>query len=303
LESRHFNPNWRKYEKVPIEYRALTNEDEKGTYGRVGLWVDLEPVNARNPIHEIAPVERVECELRVIVWEAKEFEHNDELTGSSDLYVRGGLGSDWNETDTHWRARAKATFNWRWKFPMSIPMGRDDYKGDTFKVQIFDRDLVTSNTMIGEADINLNTHKMLDKVYKRRAPVKMMMKYQDKKKQEIKTDQVWYDCYHPKRLDANGNKLSVGKVLLSFELLPTEDAKKKPNGNGRDQPNNFPALPEPMGRFTFDILSPLKTLKEILGPRLYRTICCGLCIVFILVVGVLFGYFVLTSAVGSAITK
>ena len=39
--------------------------------------------------------------------------------------------------------------------------------------------------------------------------------------------------------------------MLSFELLPTEDAKKKPNGNGRDQPNNFPALPEPMGRFTF----------------------------------------------------
>jgi len=53
------------------------------------------------------------------------------------LYVRGGLGSDWNETDTHWRARAKATFNWRWKFPMSIPMGRDDYKGDTFKVRVY----------------------------------------------------------------------------------------------------------------------------------------------------------------------
>ena len=53
------------------------------------------------------------------------------------MYVRGGLGSDWNETDTHWRARAKATFNWRWKFPMSIPMGRDDYKGDTFKVRVY----------------------------------------------------------------------------------------------------------------------------------------------------------------------
>ena len=39
--------------------------------------------------------------------------------------------------------------------------------------------------------------------------------------------------------------------MLSFELLPIDDANKQPNANGRDQPNNFPALPEPMGRFTF----------------------------------------------------
>jgi hypothetical protein len=30
---------------------------------------------------------------------------------------------------------AKANFNWRWKFPMTLPIGAKDYKGDILKVE------------------------------------------------------------------------------------------------------------------------------------------------------------------------
>jgi len=305
LEERHFNPNWReKYKIKPIEYRNLMNEDEKGTYGKLSLWVDLEPVQDKVPIHEIAPVEKVECELRCIVWEAKEFEHNDTTTQSSDLFIRGSIGGkDYQDTDTHWRARAKASFNWRYKFKMTLPLGRDGHKENIFKVQLFDKDVLTSNAMIGETEIDLNTHRMLDKVYKRREAVGMKLKYTNAKKQEIKTDRIWYDVFHPTKKDAEGNKISTGKVLMSFELMPDDAATKKPNGMGRDAPNNFPNLSDPVGRFSFDILSPLKTLKELIGPSLYRKLCCGLCCIMVLVIGIMFGYFILTSAVGAAIAK
>jgi len=305
LEERHFNPKWRDtYPIKPIEYRNLMNEDEKGTYGKLSLWVDMEPVQSKLPLYEIAPVEKVECELRCVVWEAKEFEHNDTTTQSSDLFIRGSIGGkDYQDTDTHWRARAKASFNWRYKFKMNLPLGRDGHKENIFKVQLFDKDVLTSNAMIGETEIDLNTHRMLDKVYKRREAVTMKLRYTNAKKQEIKTDRIWYDVFHPNRKGPDGEKISTGKILMSFELMPVDAATKKPNGMGRDAPNNFPNLSDPVGRFSFDILSPLKTLKELIGPSLYRKLCCGLCCIAVLVIGIMFGYFILTSAVGAAIAK
>lgn len=39
--------------------------------------------------------------------------------------------------------------------------------------------------------------------------------------------------------------------MLSFELMPSQDAEKKVNGYGRDGPNLYPVLLEPVGRFKF----------------------------------------------------
>jgi hypothetical protein len=306
LEHRHFHPTWRKdYPIKPIEYRSLLNEDEKGTYGKISLWVDLESVEEKAKIYEIAPQERVECELRVIVWEAKNFVHRNTATSASDLFARGYIGSkngEAQETDIHWRARAKASFNWRFKYQMTLPFSRDSLGDDRFKLELWDKDVLASDAALGDVDIDLNTHRMLDKVYKRRQAVKMMLKYENKDKKEIKTDQIWYDVFG-KETDAEGKKISTGKVLLSFELIPLVEAEKKKNGLGRDAPNNFPNLSEPVGRFSFDIFSPLQTLKELIGPSAYRKLCICLCCLFVLTVGIMFGYFILTSAVGAAIAK
>lgn len=79
--------------------------------------------------------------------------------------------------------------------------------------------------------------------------------------------------FHPDALDDDGNKLPQGQVCCSFELVPTEEALKNPNGLGRDAPNNFPPLPEPTGRMSFDIANPLQFVKDIMGPDLYNKLC------------------------------
>ena len=40
---------------------------------------------------------------------------------------------------------------------------------------------------------------------------------------------------------------------MSFELIPAIEADKRKNGYGRDAPNLYPVLPEPVGRFKFVI--------------------------------------------------
>mmetsp|Transcript_31029 Transcript_31029/g.28219 ORF Transcript_31029/g.28219 Transcript_31029/m.28219 type:complete len:172 (+) Transcript_31029:3825-4340(+) len=168
-------------------------------------------------------------------------------------------------------------------------------------VQLYDRDIITSNTMLGEAFIDLNQHKLLDKVYKRRRGGKIKYKVYDKqKKEKIETEKIYYHVYG-NDVDSKGNKISKGRVSMTIELLTEEEAKKNENAQGRDAPNNFPALPDPPGRLSFDITSPLKMLKELMGPKLYRKMCfwiwCVMCCIIIIAVG----YYIGTSAAGNVV--
>lgn len=57
-------------------------------------------------------------------------------------------------TDTHWRAKeGKASFNWRTKFPITLT---NDMKYQRMTVQLWDRDIITSNYMIGDATLSLD---------------------------------------------------------------------------------------------------------------------------------------------------
>ena len=42
-----------------------------------------------------------------------------------------------------------------------------------------------------------------------------------------------------------------GIAAISLEIIPKSMADETPNGQGRDEPNAFPVLPEPTGRFSF----------------------------------------------------
>jgi hypothetical protein len=99
-------------------------------------------------------------------------------------------------------------------------------------------------------------------------------------------------------VDEFGNKISQGHVMLSFEAVPKELAEKYANGFGRSDPNFFPTLPEPVGRFSFDIFSPCATLKTIIGPSLYRKLICTIFTVIFLIVTIFVGYYVLTTYLG-----
>jgi hypothetical protein len=62
------------------------------------------------------------------------------------------------------------------------------------------------------------------------------------------------------------NYESVGEVLLSVEILPKEFADRFPAGTGRKAPNDFPALPEPVGRVHIS-LNPLKLVGQMMGTK------------------------------------
>ena len=138
LEDRHFTGKWRALEKKPIEMRNLKSEIVQGSQGRLELWAELIPMkNKINfPKMEICPPPKYKFELRTILWGAQECVFKDELEKCNDLYARGGpANAEMMESDVHWRCRAKGSFNWRWKFPVTYPLrSEDDYGADRFKV-------------------------------------------------------------------------------------------------------------------------------------------------------------------------
>jgi hypothetical protein len=95
-------------------------------------------VASDTPKDDISPPPREQFELRVVVWGTRDCVFKDEVTKCNDLYLRGWVGAGNDkvlETDTHWRCREKGSFNWRWKFPVTLPLDPDeDYGKDQLTV-------------------------------------------------------------------------------------------------------------------------------------------------------------------------
>lgn len=81
------------------------------------------------PKIDVSPLPRQDFEVRMIVWGTREVIFKDEATKCNDLYAVGINGRTSLETDTHWRCREKGSFNWRWKFPMTLPLDPDEDYG------------------------------------------------------------------------------------------------------------------------------------------------------------------------------
>jgi hypothetical protein len=124
-------------------------------------------------------------------------------------------------------------FNYRFKFPVNYPPKPEDMYSDVFTIQIWDRDLVGYNNLIGEKRINLNQiHRIIEKAVKRKKPVRASMKI--KEKNFAITDRFWFDVYNHKEKDEFGIPQPQGRVQLGFELVPMEKASKElENGYGR----------------------------------------------------------------------
>jgi hypothetical protein len=80
-----------------------------------------------------------------------------------------------------------------------------------------------------------------------------------------------------------------GEIMLSVSILPKLVADtKKPNGQGRSEPNQFPFLPDPTGRFEFTF-NPFKLISRICGPRFRYQILCSLCLLLLIGAAYAFG--------------
>jgi len=271
LENRFFSSEWQKFEFKPIEFRTLWNPSSTNPQGQVKLWVDiLTPDQAKNnPPEPIAPPTPLEYELRVIIWDTKEVIFKD--AKMSDIFVTCyPEGQKPQITDTHWRSEdGTGSFNWRMKFPLILPTNIPK-----FKMQIWDKDLLNPNDAICEANLNLRSF------YKKA--------HNNKSDREILAQQ-WLIMTHPA---AQGPQ---GKILVSFELLSAEEARRRPAGFGRSEPNQNPHLPEPVRpESSFNPLNPFKSFKffggvfwkKIRYKLLAACICC-----LILLILIIFIYF------------
>lgn len=180
VEQRYFTKKWHLYEKKPIELRNLYSEFGIGSQGRLETWIDLIEKKQwiSTPAHKIHPPPFDKYELRVIVYSTEDCVFKNVEMESNDIFVRGVIGtSEPQETDTHWACRSLGSFNYRFKFPVFYPPKPEDMYSDIFAVQIWDRDLIGFNNLIGETRINLNQiHKIIQKAVKRKKPVKASMK-------------------------------------------------------------------------------------------------------------------------------
>ena len=60
--------------------------------------------------------------------------------------------SERQDTDSHWNSKdGTGSFNWRMKFPITLP-----HPNPRLKLQIWDKDLISSNDIICEAILNLS---------------------------------------------------------------------------------------------------------------------------------------------------
>jgi hypothetical protein len=67
-------------------------------------------------------------------------------------------------TDTHWRCKnGKGSWNWRIKIPLELPIKSREV--GRLKIQLWNRNIITSNEIVGEATYNLYDWFML--TYKR----------------------------------------------------------------------------------------------------------------------------------------
>jgi len=141
---------------------------------------------------------------------------------SSDIFITAyPEGQDPQPTETHWKCtNGNGVFNWRLKYPMVLPSPALP----TFKVQVWDRNVVHADAVICEANINLRS--LYQRAIKKGSDREFIGKQ-------------WVALKHPK---APGIQ---GEVQISFELLTKSESVKSPAGFGREDPNMNPNLPEP----------------------------------------------------------
>jgi len=287
VEDRWFCKQWRMIKKKPVEWRTLHNPSSSMPQGKIELWVDIfHAVEAKNhPLINIAPPPKEEYELRVIVWQCADVTIKDAITQQNDLYITGlldGPGARRQRTDTHLRSKkGKGSFNWRMKFPVTLPM-----KSPRFSIQIWDMDFFSPNDSICEVLLGLSN--LFKKAYRVKDRVKLVKGGKDR---------FWLDkLRHPNEGDKN-----QGRVEVSFEIMPMSVASQLPAGLGRSDPNMNPVLPPPEGRLEWMnlLFNPLKLLREILGDKLYLKLCCGfICLILIVTV-----IFITPNVAGSAFVR
>mmetsp|Transcript_21382 Transcript_21382/g.21169 ORF Transcript_21382/g.21169 Transcript_21382/m.21169 type:complete len:260 (+) Transcript_21382:2306-3085(+) len=233
------------------------------------MWVEIHHNTVIPDQVDINPRPPAKFEARLIIWRSEDVESMD-FEGVSDLFVRAWVNQEKDrETDTHYRCvRGKGSWNWRMKFPITLPQAEN-----TVTIQIWDRDVFSRNDFIAETSFEFNEIATMALEENQRVKKKGPSENWKERVMNTENEKFWVTC---KKRDKNGGFEDGGKVLISFELVPEMRAQACPVGEGRDDPNIDPKLPPPIGRFQWS-LNPLKMISQLCGPEFKAKICLFLC--------------------------
>ena len=153
---------------MPVEFRELRHPEKDQAQGIMEMWVEvltIEEQRANPPFKLTQATRKEDYEIRLIIWETREIPLGD--GDASDVYIRAIFQTDGLQTpsiekttDTHFKCRdGTALFNYRMKFPLSMPA-----EFPRIKLQVYDYDLMGGDNSLGETTLNIkNTVNILNK--------------------------------------------------------------------------------------------------------------------------------------------
>ena len=290
IEDRYFDNRWQALQNKPIEVRQLYHPDFERSQGEVLMWIEMFDQNEEDKMilepWNIEPEPKSTLEMRLIIYETEGMENLD-IEDTSDLYVLAYLdGNKKFQTDVHYRcSTGQGSFNWRMRIPVEFPRNKFD-----LTLQTYDCDILSKDDFICGARLNIS--QILNDVNVLDIPLKLSSDYYanlppDKKvlsniefagkDEDEEGVKFWV------QQEKNGKK--GGRVLCSLEVVPEWYAELHPVGKGREEPNQNPYLPPPVGRIRFS-LNPFTMLNQLTGPKFrkkcYLIICSICCIVYLI---------------------
>ncbi|XP_066944947.1 myoferlin-like isoform X4 [Macrobrachium rosenbergii] len=306
-----------------VETRELTHPAMPGLpQGQLLLWVDLFPANISPlpPAVDITPRQPQKYILRVVIYNVFEaplqetsFVAKEKM---SDVYVKGWLQGTNNvqKTDIHYRCMdGEANFNWRLVYHLEMIEAEQvmvvEHKEHAWSLkstqqrrppqltlQLWDNDLIMRDDYLSEMTLDLCNLPKPAKTLKGVGPdqVPQMMGNGDINSVTInilddyKNNVNLFEAkrvygYFPFTSVVDGITEIAGKVEMEMEVLTEEEAKERPAGQGRDEPNLNPKLPDPERPATsfLWISSPWKSFRHIIWKN-YKWYCITFIIFFLL---------------------
>ena len=111
----------------------------------------------KGKLWDIKPEPSEEYELRLTVYDTENVPCED-IEGTSDVFVKAWFDEKHKrETETHWRCTTgEASLNYRLLFHFQCPHPRiPPHEAYKLKLQILDRDIIGSNTVLTEYELDL----------------------------------------------------------------------------------------------------------------------------------------------------
>ncbi|XP_074642408.1 myoferlin-like [Tubulanus polymorphus] len=314
--------------KEHVETRPLYNPLQPGIeQGKLQMFVDIFPLELGAPgsPFDVSPRKPNKYELRIIIWNTSDVILEEEsITGEkmSDIYVKGWISGidEQQSTDVHYRSLdGEGNFNWRFVFPFEyIPAEEcivvrkkehfwsldetELHLPPMLAIQIWDNDNFSPDDFLGTLDVNLNH---MPSPAKKSSSCSLNQLPDIGKGQSVKMvslfDQRRVRGFWPCYSDESGQKELTGKVEMELELVSEEEAKERPAGCAREEPNANPTLDPPKRPETSFLwfTSPFKTLKYIIWKNYKWYFIGGLIILLIVLLIILFIY----SVPGATVNK